>query len=351
MDKKETIKKIWLSTFDDSGQYVDWYFDNVYRDDDALTYSHGGRVVSSLLLQQYDMTFQGAVVKTGYICGAATVAESRSKGYMGCLVEESLRHGFRRGDMFCTLIPANEHLYHYYCRFGFSPAIYTGVELYTALHSFTIDGLGEYRKIDPDSDSVYDLFNGLMMRRPCCIQHSANDYRHILEDNHLDGGSVIALAHDGLPVGIAFTSICDGECRVADILAIDRAARDATLAMVRKEYEGIAIGILALPDTETDIVAPRGMIRIVNAHDCLSNIAAAHNSLKCSIRLSDPIIPENNATFVINNGHCNIVTDCNMDVDYDINIETLTSIVFGNDTTQRILDFPTERPFISLMLD
>ena len=38
-------------------------------------------------------------------------------------------------------------------------------------------------------------------------------------------------------------------------------------------------------------------------------------------------------------------------LDYDVDIEVLTSMVFGNDVTRKILDFPATRPFISLMLD
>ncbi|MCM1517075.1 MAG: GNAT family N-acetyltransferase [Pseudoflavonifractor sp.] len=351
MDKKEIIKKIWLSAFGDPREYVEWYFDNVYADGDAMTYSHGERVVSSLLLQRYDMTFQGTVVKAGYICGAATVTESRSKGYMGCLMEESLRQSYNRGDMCCTLIPADAHLYHYYCKFGFSPAIYIGVERYTALHRFNADS-NTYRDTnDIDNELMYQFFNDMMRRRPCCVQHDATDFRHILDDNRLDGGTAVAIMRDDEPVGIAFTAIHDGECVVTDILAADNDAREATLAAVRRHYEGIAITVLAVPDTETEITAPRGMIRIVNARECLSAIAAIHNSLRCTIRLSDPIISENNNIFTLDDGLCKIVETDNIDINYDINIETLTSIVFGDDTTEKILDFPTERPFMSLMLD
>ena len=47
---------------------------------------------------------------------------------------------------------------------------------------------------------------------------------------------------------------------------------------------------------------------------------------------------------VINDGYMGAL-------DYDVDIEVLTSMVFGNDVTRKILDFPATRPFISLMLD
>ena len=36
MSKRDEIKKIWLECFQDPRPYVDMYFDQVYRDDEAL---------------------------------------------------------------------------------------------------------------------------------------------------------------------------------------------------------------------------------------------------------------------------------------------------------------------------
>lgn len=350
MDKKETVRDIWRSAFDDSDAYVEWYFGNVYHDEDAMLHHAGQKPVSSMLLQRYMMTFHGTTVPIGYICGAATLKEARCHGHMGQLIEEGLRESFSRGDLFCTLIPANDHLYRYYGRYGFSPAFYIGVERYTALHRFGDTQPGYAEAKDCSREDLFDFFDRMMRRRPCCVQHSAEDFANILEDNRLDGGTVVATSLNGELKGIAFSTIRDGECVVTDILAEDSESRQATLRLLRKYYEEIPITVLAYPDKE-DVLAPRGMIRIVNARRTLGIIAESNRGLRCNIRLCDPVISENNATFVITDGHCATADRSDIHLDYDIDVEVLTSIVFGNDTTHRILDFPTERPFISLMLD
>ncbi len=58
MSKRDEIKKIWLECFQDPRPYVDMYFDQVYRDDEALLLcDQSDAPVSSLMLQRYLMSF------------------------------------------------------------------------------------------------------------------------------------------------------------------------------------------------------------------------------------------------------------------------------------------------------
>lgn len=59
MKKKDAVLKLWRECFDDSDQYVDMFFSEVYRDDDALLLEQDNRPISSMLLQRYAMNFHG----------------------------------------------------------------------------------------------------------------------------------------------------------------------------------------------------------------------------------------------------------------------------------------------------
>ncbi len=58
----------------------------------------------------------------------------------------------------------------------------------------------------------------------------------------------------------------------------------------------------------------------------------------------DSIVPENSHVYRIHDGLCEIDDDYEGQCDFDIDIEVLTSIIFGNDVTRRLLDFPATRP-------
>ncbi len=351
MKKKDAVLKLWRECFNDSDQYVDMFFSKVYRDDDALLLEEDDRPVSSMLLQRYAMNFHGVTISVSYICGAATDPRSRCRGCMTELMREGLRRSFDRGDMLSTLIPASEHLYHYYGHFCFSPVFYVDLERYTSAHTFRHEG--EYTMYTAlDSEEAYSFFRTMMEQRDCTIQHTEEQYRQILMDNSADAGIVSAIADCcGNPAAMAFTVPVDGEAIVKDVLAVDDDARNAVLEEVHREFSDMPITVYAYYKPTEGELQPRGMARIVNAEECLSVISAAYPKMNLALRVSDPVIDENNGTFVISGGECRKDDSYDGKLDYDIDIEVLTSIIFGNDVTRNLLDFPAVRPFISLMLD
>ncbi|WP_304419382.1 GNAT family N-acetyltransferase, partial [uncultured Duncaniella sp.] len=196
MSKRDDIIRIWRESFSDSREYVSMYFDRVYRDDEALTYvDDNGVTVSSLLLQQFRMTFHGAEVPVSYLAGAATRRSHRGKGYMSKLMREALEVSAQRGDMLCSLIPARSALYYYYKRFGFSTVFFTKEQRFTSLHSFPVKN--EYHAVeDIADDDVWDAFDRFQHKRESYITHTRRDMDNIRADLDSDSGDFVAMAAD-----------------------------------------------------------------------------------------------------------------------------------------------------------
>lgn len=351
--KKDAIKSLWRECFADSDSYVDMYFAQVYRDDDALTIEEEGRVVSSLLLQRHAMNFHGAALPVSYLCGAATTRTMRRHGLMAELMGKALRESYSRGDMLCSLIPASDWLFRYYERFGFSPAFYICLERYSSAHPFTHGGI--FTAADAtNSDDDYAFFDTRMAERPCCVQHSREQYRQILLDNEADGGRVVkALDPDGRVTAMAFAvpHEDDSEVVVKEVLAVDEDSRTAVLRMVHDAFPGKQLAVYGYLNSPTGVMMARGMVRIVNVMSCLKAIAASDRRLSLHIRVKDPIISENNHIYRVQHGEAVIDDSFSGRLDYDVDTEVLASIVFGSPVTAQLLSFPSLRPFISLMLD
>ncbi|MCM1092457.1 MAG: GNAT family N-acetyltransferase [Lachnospiraceae bacterium] len=351
MNKKDIVLKLWRECFDDSDQFIEMFFTSVYRDDDALVLEKNGRVVSSMLLQRYSMDFHGVTLPVSYICGAATAPEMRAHGYMAELLAEGLNESYRRGDAFSTLIPASDWLFKYYEKAGFSPVFYTCVEHFTSAHPFRHCGV--YASFtDIGSDEAYDFFNSMMELRPCCVQHTREQYHNIVMDNSVDGGSVIAVSDScGRVVAMAFAVPADGEVTVKELLAVDEDAANGVLSLVKETFGDMPMAVWRYfsPGVEPRV---RGMARVVNVDMVLSVLARRHPELKLAVRVRDRVIAGNCHIYVVGGGECR--EDDAFDpgsLDYDVDVEVLTSILFGNEVTEKILDFPAVRPYISLMLD
>ena len=267
-------------------------------------------------------------------------------------MENALLMSYRRGDMFCTLIPANAPLFHYYEHFGFSPAFYRNIERYTSAHIFS--PAKKYVQIaDTSSYAAYEMFNTLMMRRPCCIQHTYEQWRAILMDNSVDGGTANMLIDEigNIAAVILAVPTLDNTVMVTDLLASDNDARVGALALLRNIYGAMPIEVMGYLDAPKGSESAYGCARIVNAYKMLKSLASSYPDMKLALRVNDKILPQNSHIYIIDRGNTVINDGFGGTLDYDIDIEVLTSIIFGNDETRRLLDFPATRPFMSLMLD
>lgn len=358
MSKRDEIKKIWLECFRDSRQYVDMYFDQVYRDDEALLLAdQTDAPVSSLMLQRYRMSFHGSEPAVSYIAGAATKRSRRGQGFMSRLMEMALAESAARGDMLCSLIPANEALYFFYRRYGFSTVFFTKEQRFTAFHAFPVSG--EYHPYPIDiSDELWCAFDRFQHGRPCYVLHTRRDLYNIIADLKSDGGDFVVMARDDEDrgseiVSMAWGVMSDGMLIVKDVMGEDSDCRAAALRQLRCLHADTPVLLLGHPDdTMGGRLMPRGMGRIVNAGKALEAIAAAHPDFSCRLRVRDRLLPDYNShTFIIGKGRCEIDDTYTGRLDFDVTVEVLTDIMFSSAEIGSIVRFPSVRPMISLMLD
>lgn len=356
MTKRDEIKKIWQECFSDPREYVEMYFNRVYRDADGMVLNKDNHAVSSLLLQQYTMQFHGHDVPISYIAGAATRRNARGKGYMSELMVNALYASAERGDMLCTLIPAHDWLYYYYDRFGFSAVFLVDAQRFTAGHTFPITGQYKSREhfYEPD---VIEAFQRLERMRPCTVLHSERDFLNIIDDLSMEpNGRMVVMAHpeSGEITSMAWAVVRDDIVLVTELLGKNDDARTAALRELRKHYPDMPFKVLA-PASENDDshrkLYPHGMARLVNVKFCFDTIAAAHHDLDITIRVKDFLMPFNSHIYRISHGKCDINDTYTGRFDLDIDIEVLNKLIFSAPHIGIVTGLPSEHPHMALMLD
>lgn len=352
MENKESVRRLWAETFRDSPEYLQMYFERVYREDDVLKIESNGKLDSSMLLQRYTMLFQQSEVGLAYVAGAMTRQGARGRGLMSCLMKEALSAARERGDMVLALIPAHDWLYFFYDRFGLATVFYVDPQRFTSLHHFAPEN--EYTPVEnPFSDEVFEKFRELERSRGCSILHSHRDFLNILEDNRLDGGRFVSMrGPSGEVESMAWAVVGKEMVTVTELLGINHDAREGALAMLRKLLPDLPFKVLAPPLSEHRHLYSRGMARIVNVGLCLEKIAKAHPEWRCTLRVSDPLLPENDGIYIAGKGEVAVHgLDEKIKPDLDVNITVLTEIVFSSPSIGYVMGVPSERPVISLMLE
>lgn len=349
--KTDDFRKIFRSSFRDPEAWQKWFFSTVVREDDIyLGTDASGRAASALLMQPYDFRYRGHILPSAYISCVATLPDARSAGLSSALMRRAIADAYAKGTAILSLIPAEDHLYAFYSRFGFESTYFADEMRYTALHTFATHDAA----IIP---ADYATFSRLEETFGEGIVHSATDYMRVCEDLALDAASE-RLAVE-LPDGsraILFATYDPAkpgsEVKVKALLSDSDNAAEGALAQLRERVGERPVLVNRPPvSDEKFYLRHRGMMRIVAPERILQVLAESDHALKTVIRLSDNIIPENNADFEISDGKARRLDRRAPKADLEVNIDTLAGILFSSPKTGNIFGLPASRPYMALMLD
>lgn len=133
------LMELWKSTFHDSDEYINIIFDNYYNPELSETHWEDGKLISGLIAIPYCFGNSKYKVNALYLCGLATIPESRGQGIMSKLMSRIENKARNLGYTFCFLIPANSGLSLYYEDHGYVPAFYRSKERFLANHNFDFE--------------------------------------------------------------------------------------------------------------------------------------------------------------------------------------------------------------------
>jgi len=206
MNKKQKLIELWRLCFEDTEDFIQLFFDRIYKGENALIIEVDGEIVSALHMIPYTMGFCNSELTVSYIAGACTHPDYRGKGYMGELLEETFDVMRKRDFDLTALIPASPSLFEYYRRHG-----YTEIFDYTLAEAefpkiLVLNEDIELHVVNEDSiETAYSYFDHKLRERTCCILHTKEDFiTSIIEFRQDEGEVVLAINKKGIPVGIAF---------------------------------------------------------------------------------------------------------------------------------------------------
>ncbi|MDR0894398.1 MAG: GNAT family N-acetyltransferase [Prevotellaceae bacterium] len=341
-------RKLWTICFNDNPKFVDMYFQKRYSDENNITHIQHRKVVAALQTMHYPMTAFGGIIDTSYISGACTHPDYRNQGIMRRLLQRALQQTWIRGAPLSTLIPAEPWLFDYYARMGYAPIFY--------VHRYTFDRkehdrygecapsekLQRHQSFEP---AVYQYLNSRLMQRPCCIQHSEEDFQVILADLAVSDGYLFTLADHYATIralAILYTDHATHTLRVDELIADTPSMANRLLAAIccERNVDTLEVTTPPLSAAKTDPY-PLGMARIIRPLLLLRRYAATHPTVHQSIALTDLQLPVNDGYYTLADGQCTYSPQATTDESYDpYSIAQLTAKLFAD-----------EMPYMSLMLN
>lgn len=233
--------EMWRLCFDDSEEFIQLFFDRIYQEENALTIEVNGQIVSSLHIIPYQMTFCDDIASVAYIAGACTLPSERKKGYMAELLNESIDIMRHRDYDLTALIPADDPLFEYYRRYGYTELFDYTLEKYQLLETVHKNEFIDISVIDgKPTDDMFDYFDQKLRERQCCILHDRHGFETIVEEINLDEGEVVVARNESSHiVGMAFILPSIDHLYIKELLYDDDSIREQILqqALIHRELK------------------------------------------------------------------------------------------------------------------
>ncbi len=346
---REKVRKLWKLCFNDSPEFTDLYFRLRYNGDVNIAIESGKEVIAALQMLPYPMTFCGQNLPTAYVSGACTHPDYRNRGVMRELLAQAFGKMYHKGQVLTTLIPAEPWLFDYYVKMGYAPVFYyekrifnlSDEEAKSAGNPTDADQLYTFNALTTYHEAVYQYFNHQLLKRPCCIQHTVNDFRVILADLQLSGGQLFTMANQRNIIALAITypDKDPSILHVGELLADTPEAEQQLLAHICRETHTTKLEIIT-PYLDKPTASPLGMARIIHPKAVLQVYAAAHPTKDMNIALTDQQLSANNGYYYLNNGRCMFSEQRLPGAHLQLSISELTAQILA-----------PENPYMSLMLN
>lgn len=301
------IRNIWEYCFNDSPEYVDFYFEKKFNPETTLVLDDDGKLISSIHLNQHNLNLNFKDFEVSYVVGVSTLPEARGTGRMRELMETSLRAMYNSGQEVAILMPIDFRLY---TKYGFENCYDMLVQEVDVsnLKKFRISG--DFRKADSAKD-IYEIYRYALSRYNGYSIRSESYFDDFIEEMEKDGGYIYVNYIDNVPEGYIAYSI-DGdvmvvrECYYRDIKSYKSMLKfifNHNTQVKRVEiYSAVDDSLRHMLDNPKDSkfeIKPFMMGRVINFEKLISRFEAEveDDFMPFKIAIKDEYIEENSGIF------------------------------------------------------
>ncbi len=308
-DEAAQMKRLWETCFDDTAEFVQWYFDHYWKPQDTIGIFEAEILQASAQVIPYELHMSGTDLSCGYVVGVNTAPEARNRGYAKRLLRECLCMQRERGQAISLLMPFEGQFYYRYgwqfCYFH-QRIITNPDELRCAAKPW-----GTVREIDlfeaqPTLEQVYDTF---VQRYHGTVNRTAEQWRAQLEDAQLEHTECFIIEDEAQQVqGYFLLTPLEGKCYVREMAWCHAQAKAGMLYhLMRYVPKGSKLW-LELPEddslkyqlaaSKTDVMLyPFLMARIVDVKQCLEALHYEICDTELLLNVQDDFAQWNNGTY------------------------------------------------------
>lgn len=308
--EKQNIRPLYEQCFEDTVQYTDYYFEKRLPNNLVAVNELDGQIVCAAHLIPKTVIVGKLKTNIMYLYGISTDIEFRNRGLMNETLQSVIRDMFDDMEAFTYLIPVNEYTADIYRKLGFEyvmdkPKMKMADQIKKPTHSLIS------RRAEKADLVKLSIFAQSSTEKKYCVTLSKDiDYfRKIKELIEIEGGYIDIYVENKVIVG--YRIWLDDE--------------------ILEEVLDSSIQTMSWQDNKSN---PYLMARVLNIRKTLRLLGFKGFGQKI-IKLTDPVIEENNGCFKLSYDHGNVKLDkldekgLTQEPELDITIGELTAHIFG----------------------
>ena len=101
---KDQVVSVWNYCFEDGEDFVKYYFENVYDENNTIIIEENDEVLSALQLNKYTIDLRDNKYDVSYVVGVSSKPEVRGLGYMKHLMTYTLEELYKNGEIVKEII-------------------------------------------------------------------------------------------------------------------------------------------------------------------------------------------------------------------------------------------------------
>ena len=315
------LYNLYKKSFDDSSDYVDFFFLHSYNSQQVYFVKRDNKIVSALHIIMKKMMYRNQVFDLPFVVAASTDNDYRRQGLMREVMSETFADLKDQGYCLVSLYPVNPA---FYLDYGFVHFSY-GLKLEKLESTFQC-GLEQTN----DSDMLSKMYNHCIEDQDGYIIRDESYYNQYLNSLWQDGVVFDLIKKDGETLG--YVAHNDGD--IDEILLCSEQ---------RPIHDDIDFSQAVMPHHDGNI--PSNMMRIINIKKFVESIRVDERiAVNISVRITDHFVEDNNMIVNISSRNGLLVVERSDSYELSISIEDLTKVLFlGQGDNRLAFLFPKKK--------